>query len=72
MGNSNQKYKDVGELKNASLEELQYGDYLKRYVAYGDTSKEALEKLILICKEHGIPEPKKIGNNYIFLNIRNV
>ena len=66
MGNKNAKYDNIKELKNAKYDEVT-DPYLslKRYAAYADTRKEALDNLRMVCKENGIPQPKNMNDVYI-------
>ena len=63
MGNKI-SYVNVEQMKTATFGELTRRDeipcpkyVLKRYATYGDSRKEALQKLTEVCKEYGIPLP---------------
>lgn len=63
MGNSKSVYEEIKEEKFATFSEIISKEIpcpaykVTRFSAYGDSVKEATERLRLVCKHHGIPEP---------------
>jgi len=73
MGNTTSLYKDLGEenekYKYARYEEVALESDMEKYIASGETKKEALENLEILCKTQGIPE-LRMGKKYYCGTIR--